>query len=118
MKFKVLIFFVSLIFVLVSAQVLGSKDKPGSVTIDSCYTNGLTFTASGTFSDADGVSKVEIYSDDHYRGGNDYNNPASGRWSIENASVHNGYAGKSFTLKVVIIDSNGNTTSISRTCSP
>jgi len=84
---------------------------PGTVTVDSCSTDGLLFSASGTFSDDDGVIDVSIYANGVYKGGVTFWPPKTGDvWSISNAAVPYGDEYTCISVTTTITDVNMDTT--------
>jgi hypothetical protein len=105
--------YVGVVIVVVSMlSGVASADYPGTVTVDSCSTNGVLFSASGTFSDNDGVIDVSIYANGVYRGGATFWPPKTGdTWSISNSAVPSGDEYTCISVTATITDVNDDTTS-------
>jgi len=101
------------IFIIWTLAFGNAIGAPGTVTVSSCSANGTRFSASGTFSDNDGVKRFEIFVDGVHVGGGNYNPPLKNRnWTI-NTTVPPGsrYACISVTARITDVNDDTATSS-------
>lgn len=100
--------FVLLIVMFSLLSGVASADQLGTITVDSCSTDGVVFSASGNFTDNDGVIKFDVYANGVWRAGNTYGSPQTGKtsWSVSGIAVPFGHEYTCISVIATITDVN------------